>query len=82
MIQAQFLEENDLLTILNESIEKVDIVKDAIVYVDEFAGFTKQEYLVLEKIMKLAKQVITLKICLRFMSFTPYIILIKNCTRL
>ena len=33
------------------------MIQNAILYLDEFAGFTKQEYAVIEKFIKLAKQV-------------------------
>ena len=36
--------------------------KDAVIYIDEFAGFTYQEYEILKKFIKLAKQV-TLTVC-------------------
>lgn len=56
-IEGKYIEETDLLDILVSKIEETDLVKDAIIYFDEFAGFTKQEYQVIEKFVKLAKQV-------------------------
>lgn len=56
-IEGKYIEETDLLDILVSKIEETDLVKDAILYFDEFAGFTKQEYRVIEKFVKLAKQV-------------------------
>ena len=56
-IEGKYIEETDLLDILVRKIEETDLVKDAILYFDEFAGFTKQEYQVIEKFLKLAKQV-------------------------
>lgn len=56
-IEGKYIEETDLLDILVSKIEETDLVKDAILYFDEFAGFTKQEYQVIEKFVKLAKQV-------------------------
>lgn len=56
-ILDNYIDENDLLTILNENIEKVDMFNNTIIYIDEFAGFTKQEYLIIEKLMKVAKSV-------------------------
>ena len=56
-INGNYIEDTDLLTILAENIEKIDLVKDSIIYLDEFSGFTKQEYEVLKKFIKLAKQV-------------------------
>ena len=46
-----------MLTILAENLDKVDLVKDSIIYIDEFAGFTTQEYDVIKQMINLAKQV-------------------------
>lgn len=56
-IQDNYIEETDLLTILAENLDKVDLVKDSIIYIDEFAGFTTQEYEVIKQMINLAKQV-------------------------
>ena len=56
-IKDNFIDENDLLTMLYENIDKVDMFSKTIIYIDEFAGFTKQEYLIIEKLLKLAKEV-------------------------
>ena len=61
-INTNFIDENDLLTILYENIDKVDIFNNTIIYIDEFAGFTKQEYLIIEKLLKIAKK-INISIC-------------------
>ncbi len=53
----KYIDENDVLTILAEYIDKVELVKNSIVYIDEFAGFTEQEYNIILKLLKLAKQV-------------------------
>ncbi len=55
-IENVFLDENDLLTILAENIEKSHLFDNAVVYIDEFSGFTKQEYSVIEKLDKIAKE--------------------------
>ena len=62
-IEGKYIEETDLLTILASKIEETNLLKDAIIYLDEFAGFTKQEYQVMEKFIKLAKQV-NITICI------------------
>ena len=62
-IENQYLEETDLLTILADKIEESDLVKNSIIYIDEFSGFTPQEYEVLEKLILLAKQV-NITICM------------------
>ncbi len=56
-IANNYIEETDLLTILANNLEKTDIVKNSIIYIDEFAGFTYQEYEIIKKFIELAKQV-------------------------
>ncbi|MCI8640623.1 MAG: helicase-exonuclease AddAB subunit AddB [Clostridia bacterium] len=56
-LQEGYIEDHDLLNILSNKIEETDILTNAIIYLDEFSGFTKQEYEVLKKMVKLAKQV-------------------------
>ena len=56
-ISGKYIEDTDLLTILANNIDDTDIIKDSIIYLDEFAGFTKQEYEVLKKFVMQAKQV-------------------------
>ena len=62
-INGKYLDDTDLLTYLEQNIEKSEIAKDAVIYIDEFMGFTKQEYGVLAKLIKLAKQV-TITLCI------------------
>ena len=61
-LQDGYIEDTDLLTMLAENLEKTHIVKNSLIYIDEFSGFTYQEYQVLKELIKLAKQV-TLTIC-------------------
>lgn len=56
-LQGEYIEDTDLLTILSDNLENVDIIKDSVIYIDEFAGFTYQEYEILKKFIKIAKQV-------------------------
>ncbi len=56
-IADKYIEETDLLTILANSIQETNLIQDSIIYLDEFAGFTKQEYEVIKEFVKLAKQV-------------------------
>lgn len=56
-IADKYIEETELLTILAKSIGKTNFIQDSIIYLDEFAGFTKQEYEVIKEFVKLAKQV-------------------------
>ncbi len=57
IISNNYIDENDILTILANNLENTDIAKDAILYIDEFAGFTNQEYEVIKILTKIAKQV-------------------------
>ena len=56
-IQEHYIDETDLLTILANQLEKTEFAKDSIIYLDEFAGFTIQEYEVIAKLVEQAKQV-------------------------
>ena len=55
-IPENFVDENDLLSILSDKIEESHLFDNAIFFLDEFAGFTKQEYSVIEKINGIAKE--------------------------
>lgn len=56
-IQDRFIDENDNLTKLVEKIDETDMFSNTIIYIDEFAGFTSQEYKIIEKLLVKAKQV-------------------------
>ena len=56
-ISGSYIEDTDLLTILAENLSKVNLVKDSIIFIDEFAGFTYQEYQVIKEMLALAKEV-------------------------
>lgn len=55
-IAEDFIDENDLLTVLSEKIEESHLFDNAIFYLDEFAGFTKQEYEVIRKLNKIGSE--------------------------
>lgn len=61
-IKGKYIDESDLLTILAEKIDKTDMFKNSVIYIDEFSGFTIQEYEIIKKLMKIAKSV-TITIC-------------------
>lgn len=61
-IQKQYIDENDGLTILSERLDDSIQFKNCDVYLDEFVGFTLQEYAVLRKLIKYSKNV-TITIC-------------------
>ena len=56
-ISDKYLDDDDLLTVVKDKIKESSMFKDSYIYIDEFAGFTKQEYLVIEELLKIAKQV-------------------------
>ena len=47
-IQNMFLDDDDLLTIVKNKICKSTMFENSYIYIDEFAGFTKQEYGIIE----------------------------------
>lgn len=56
-VADNFLDADDYLTMLLNKIEEAEFLKNSIVWIDEFTGFTKQEYKIIEKLMFLCKEV-------------------------
>lgn len=56
-IENKYIDENDLLNLLAENLEKSHIFDNSLFYIDEFAGFTKQEYNVLKVLNNIAKDI-------------------------
>ncbi len=56
-IIGNYIDEDDILTILANKISKSKMFDDSKIYIDEFAGFTEQEYHIIEEISKKANQV-------------------------
>lgn len=56
-IENKYIDENDLLNLLAENLEKSHLFDNSLFYIDEFAGFTKQEYNVLIVLNKIAKDI-------------------------
>ena len=56
-IKNKYIDETDLLTILANNIDKINLLKNTEIYIDEFMGFTEQEYLIIKKIIKIADNV-------------------------
>ncbi len=54
-IEGKFLDEDDSLTYLANNIKNTTIFNDSIIFIDEFAGFTPQEYRVIEELLKCSK---------------------------
>ena len=57
-LSEKFIDEDDKLTLLSKLIEKSTMFCESLVFVDEFAGFTSQEYEILKQIMKKAKKTV------------------------
>lgn len=62
-IKNKFIDEEDVLTKLSKKIEESKIFDDTEVYIDEFSGFTFQEYEIITKILKTAKR-LTITFCI------------------
>lgn len=56
-INNNFLDENDSLSILAKELDKTNMFNDSIIFIDEFLGFTKQEYNIFEKLLKKADNI-------------------------
>lgn len=56
-INDKYLENSDLLKLLYENINKINLFKDSVIYIDEFTEFSYYEYKILEELIKIAKQV-------------------------
>lgn len=56
-IADNFIDENDNLTKLVNKLDYTNMFDNTIIYIDEFAGFTSQEYKIIEKLLLKAKQV-------------------------
>ena len=54
-LKNNYIDENDILTILAEKLEKSNLFNETTIILDEFAGFTKQEYDIIKILLKKAK---------------------------
>ena len=61
-IENKYLDDDDLLSLVKDKIKESTMFKDSYIYIDEFAGFTKQEYSIIEELLKLANEV-NISIC-------------------
>lgn len=62
VIIDKYLDDDDLLTIVKDKIKESTMFQDAYIYIDEFAGFTKQEYSIIEELLEISNQ-ITITMC-------------------
>lgn len=56
-IHNNFLDENDSLTLLAADLDETKMFDNTEIYIDEFLGFTPQEYAIFEKLIKKAKEI-------------------------
>ena len=56
-ISEKFLDENDSLTYLAENIKLSKMFDNSCIFIDEFVGFTPQEYRVIEELLKVSKDI-------------------------
>ena len=61
-IVNNFIDEDDVLTLLSKKLDESNMFNNSYVFIDEFSGFTAQEYEIIEKIMKKVKK-INISIC-------------------
>lgn len=58
IIKNNYIDENDSLSVLAEQLDSTNMFNNCDIYIDEFVGFTKQEYIIIEKLMKVANKVV------------------------
>jgi hypothetical protein len=51
-LQNKYIDEDDILTILAKKIEESSMFDNSYIYIDEFSGFTRQEYNVIKELLK------------------------------
>ncbi len=57
ILHSKYIDTDDDLTILNQKLDGCDLFNGAEFYIDEFSGFTPQEYSIIEKLMKKADMI-------------------------
>ncbi len=58
VIENEYIDENDNLTLLAQRLEHSEEFKNCDIYIDEFAGFTLQEYEILRKLMRISHKIV------------------------
>ena len=56
-IENRFIDEEDRLTKLAKRLENSNLFENSEIYIDEFSGFTKQEYDIIRALLKKAKRI-------------------------
>lgn len=62
-INEKFIDENDSMNILKENLKNTNMFKNSIIYIDDFLGFTAQEYDVFEELLKVCSEM-TVTVCI------------------
>ena len=57
LINERFIDEEDELSILAKQLKESSMFQDSYIYIDEFVGFTAQEYSIIKELIKQAKEV-------------------------
>ena len=57
LLEGKYIEESDKLQVLENQLDKTDMFKNCVFYIDEFTGFTKQEYKIIKKLLDIADRV-------------------------
>jgi len=57
LVHNRYIDTDDDLTILAQRMDKSQMLMDAEIWIDEFSGFTPQEYEVIKKLLKLCSRV-------------------------
>lgn len=57
ILQDSYIDENDNLSLLLQRLEKSKMFENTEIYLDEFVGFTKQEYSLIEKLLTLTDRI-------------------------
>ncbi len=56
-LKNAFIDENDMLDLLEQHITDTELFQNADIYIDEFLGFTPQEYKIFEKLIKISNTI-------------------------
>ena len=56
-IKNNYIDENDSLNIVVDYIDKTDMFDNSIIYIDDFLGFTPQEYNIFEKLVQKCSEI-------------------------
>ena len=56
-LHENYVDSQDMLTSLSVKLQQCDYFKDAYIYIDEFTGFTPNQYSIIKELLKQAKEV-------------------------